>query len=102
MFFLAGCKRVIRVICLGGVGVCAYVGKCSDVDREIKLHKALIGRKALGWGLQVLRDPKKYGILEELKSMTQGLPAIQIESLELILRSMQSTLYESETPLCSL
>jgi hypothetical protein len=44
-----------------------------------------------GW-LQVLGEVENYGILKEVKSMAQVLPASQIESFERILSSIHSTL----------
>jgi len=44
----------------------------------------------------VLLEAKNYGIMDSMTSILQAMPAMQIEQLELILRSMQSTIVELE------
>lgn len=65
-------------------------------ELQSRLLKQFGNASAILERLPVLLEGKNYGILENMTSIVQALPAMQVEQLELILRSMHSTLAELE------
>ncbi|XP_024357247.1 uncharacterized protein At5g43822-like isoform X1 [Physcomitrium patens] len=65
-------------------------------ELQSRLLKQFSNASAILERLPVLLESKNYGILENVKSIAQALPAVQIEQLELILRSMHSTLLRAD------
>ncbi|KAH9547933.1 hypothetical protein CY35_11G061200 [Sphagnum magellanicum] len=65
-------------------------------DLQSRLLKQFSNAASILDRLPVLGEVENYGILKEVKSMAQVLPASQIESFEKILSSIHSTLGEME------